>query len=339
MFAAPFDVERLELTGPGLPLLDNVLLAQLSDDGTLLYTEGLVGGQARVELVTRDGVGTPIDSTWKGNFVHVSLSPDGRRVALDEADGNRQTILIREIEGGTISRLTFDDQTNMRPVWHPDGSRVAWVAPRDSTSLLYVKRADGVGQSSQLIADTQVWEAEWSRDGAWIVYRKYGTDDADDLYAVRTQGDTTPVPVSVSRFYERGAAISPDGRYVAYVSNESNRDEIYVRPFPNSEANRWIVSAGGGTEPRWSPTGTELFYVSEDNVLMSVPVTLGDQFTHQAPRALFSVRSYAREGNGRAYDVMPDGKQFVMLRGSPAEFGALVLVENWVAELRRKLGR
>jgi hypothetical protein len=337
LFAAPFDLDRLELTGPGIPVIDNVLLARLSASGTLLYTEGTPTGQVRVEMVTREGTGSPIDSTWMGNFMHVSVSPDGRRVAVDNTEGEQQSILVREIEGGATARLSFDGKSNMRPVWHPDGSRIAWVSPEDSSSKVLVKRADGVGPVTQLLSSALAWEAEWSRDGEWIVYRQFGELDADDIFAVRTRGDTTPVAIATSRFYERGATLSPDGRYVAYVSNESSRDEVYVRPFPGADANRWVLSAGGGSEPRWSPLGDELFYVSEDEELLSVPVTLGDRFAHGAPRRLFSVDAFARETNSRAYDVTPDGKAFVMLRPTPATFGAPILVENWTSELRRKL--
>jgi Tol biopolymer transport system component len=256
---------------------------------------------------------------------------------MDQSDGDHQSIVVRDIQGGAMARLSFDGKNNMRPVWHPDGTRIAWVSPEDSSSRILVKRADGVGPVTPLLSSTLAWEAEWSPDGEWIVYRQFGELDADDLFAVRTRGDTTPVPVATSRFYERGATFSPDGRYVAYVSNESARDEVYVRPFPGSDAQRWVVSVGGGTEPRWSPLGGELFYVSGDDVLFSVPVTLGDRFAHQAPRRLFSVSPFSRELNSRAYDVTPDGKAFVMLRSTPATFGAPILVENWVDDLRRKL--
>ena len=339
LFAAPFDLERLQLTGPGIPMIDNVLLARLSANGTLLYTEGTPTGQVRVELVTREGVATPIDSTWTGNFMHVSVSPDGRRVAVDNSEGDQQSILVREIHGGATTRLSFEGKSHMRPVWHPDGTRIAWISPQDSTSRVLVKRADGVGPVTPLISSILAWEAEWSPDGEWIVYRQYGDLDADDLFAVRTRGDTTRVPIATTRFYERGATFSPDGRYVAYVSNESGRDEVYVRRFPGADTDRRMLSAGGGTEPRWSPSGRELFFVSGDDVLSSVPVTLGDRFAHEAPRRLFSVDPFARELNSRAYDVTPDGKAFVMLRPTPATFGAPILVENWVAELRRKLGK
>jgi Tol biopolymer transport system component len=337
LFAAPFNLDRLEFTGTGIPVLDNVLLAQLSATGSLLYTQGSVGGFARVELVTRDGIGTAIDTSWAGNFAHVSVSPDGRRVAVDQTEGDQQSILIREIEGGTVSRLPNAGRINMRPVWHPDGTRIAWTSPQDSTSRILVRRADGVGAESQLISNALAWEAEWSPDAEWVVYRRYGDRDADDLYAVRTRGDTTPIPIATSPFYERAATISRDGRYVAYVSNESGRDEVYVRPFPDVEAGRWVVSVGGGTEPRWSPLGNELFYIGADDVVQAVPVTLGARFTHAAPRSLFSASAFNREVNSRAYDVMPDGKRFVMLRNAPATYGAPILVENWVAEFRRKL--
>ena len=339
LFAAPFDLDELALKGSGTPVLDNMLMSHVSRSGTLLYTEGEVGGNVRVEWVTRDGARTPLDSTWKGNFSHIALSPDGRRVAVDqsETDGDRQFIFVREIATGALSRITFEGKVNMRPAWSPDGARIAWVSSDDTTGAIRVKRADGVGPTTTLVNSRNAWGVEWSRNGEWLVYREYGARDSDDIYAVRTQGDTTPVPIVKSPAFERAGTVSPDGRYIAYVSGESGKDEIYVRPFPRSDEGRWLVSAGGGSEPLWSRDGKELFYVSnESSDLMTVVVTLGDQFAFQPPRRLFSVSSFVREGNSRTYDVAPDGR-FVMLRGGPATLGAPVLVENWVAELRRKL--
>ena len=338
LFAAPFDLDRLELTGPGIPVLENTIMASISQTGTLMYAEGAFVGHQGVEWVNREGVSTPVDSAWSGNFSHVSISPDGKTIAVDHSEPEEQSIQVYPVGGGAPSRLTFAGKINMRPVWSPDGTRVAWVSIVDSIATINVKRADGTGATSKLIPTSTSWEADWSPDGEWILYRGSGLQDADDIYAVRVHGDTTPVPIATTKFYERGATVSPDSRYVAYVSNESGKDEVYVRPFPNVEAGRWVVSTGGGLEPRWSKHSQELFYVSPDEVLYSVSVTLGDRFTHQVPRRLFAVSEYHRESNSRAYDVTPDGR-FVMLRGTSLTGGSPVLVENWVAELKRKLKR
>jgi Tol biopolymer transport system component len=271
--------------------------------------------------------------------MHVALSPDGRRIAVDRAADDGQSIWVREISTGAFSRISFEGNLNMRPSWSHDGSRIAWVSPRDSTAVIRVKRADGAGPTTTLLSASNVWDVEWSRDGEWLVYRQFNARDTDDLFAVRTRGDTTPIPIMKTPFFERAGTLSPDARYVAYVSGESGRDEIYVRPFPNADDGRWLVSVGGGSEPRWSRDGRELFYVSNETVdLTSVGVTLGDRFAFQPPRRLFSVAGYVREGNSRTYDVTPDGR-FVMLRGGPTAPGAPVLVENWAADLRRKLGK
>jgi len=338
LFAAPFDVDRLELRGPGIPILDNVQIAQLAENGTMMFTEGTLSGGGGLEWVSREGVGTPVDSTWVAAFSHLAISPDGRHVAVDKAEGDQQSIWVRNFDGRTVSRLTFEGKGNMRPTWSPDGSRIAWVSTEDTTAVINVKRADGVGPTRQLIASNNAWEVEWSPDGGWVLYRRYRATDTDDVYAVRTRGDTTPVPISASRFYERAATFSPDGRFVAYVSNESGTDQVYVRPFPNAEDGQWVVSVGGGAEPRWARNGKELFYISVDNALQVVNVTLGDRFTHGTPRRLFSTASYGREANSRAYDIAPDGERFLMIRLRATAVAATpVLVENWVAELRRKL--
>ena len=336
VFAAPFDLDRLELTGPSVPVLDNALVTHLSRDGTLLYAAGEVGGNVSVEWVTRAGVSTPVDSNWKGDFMHVVISPDGRRLAMDKDEGDAQGIWVGEIASGALSRLTFEGQQNVRPAWSHDGTRIAWVSAQDSSATIKSKRADGVGPTTTLL-NRNVWDMEWSRDGEWLVYRQFNTRDTDDIFAQRTRGDTTPVPIVRTPHFERAATLSPDGRYVAFVSSESGQDEIYVRPFPNSDDGRWLVSVGGGSEPRWSRDGKELFFVSHQTIdLVSVSVTLGGQFAHQPPRPLFPVNAYVREGNSRTYDVAPDGR-FVMLRGGPSTTGAPVLVENWLPELRRKL--
>ncbi|HEX6316819.1 MAG TPA: protein kinase [Gemmatimonadaceae bacterium] len=338
LFAAPFDLERLELNGPGVPVLDNVLLASLSTTGTMLYTEGSLGGDSRLEWVTRDGRSTPVDTTWTGNFIHLAISPDGRRIAVDKTADDRQDIWIKDLREGTLSRVTFDGKVNMRPVWSPDNARLAWLSMMDSLPVFQVKRADGTGAVSTLIPHTNVWEGQWSPDGDWIAYRVFNGQNADDIYATRTSGDSTPVPiVTTPDHYERGISISPDGRYIAYTSSESGRDEVYVRPFPEAGETRWLVSAGGGTEPVWGPNGKELFYVSSDRVLQVVDVNLQGVFTRKPPRPMFSVNAFVRELNSRSYEVAPDGQRFLMIRGTPATAGAPVLVTNWVSELRRKL--
>jgi dipeptidyl aminopeptidase/acylaminoacyl peptidase len=252
---------------------------------------------------------------------------------------DRQSIFVREVSSRALSRITFEGKANIRPAWSPDGTRIAWVSSEDSTAVVKTKRADGVGPVTTLLSSRNVWDVEWSRNGEWLVYRQYGARDSDDIFAVRTQGDTTPVPIVTTPAFERAPTLSPDGRYIAYVSGESGQDEIYVRPFPKSDDGRWLVSAGGGMEPRWSRDGKELFYVSNQSVdLMAVSVTTGDRFAPQPPRRLFSAVSFVHEVNSRSYDVAPDGR-FVMLRGRPATQGTPVLVENWVADVRRKLKR
>jgi hypothetical protein len=200
------------------------------------------------------------------------------------------------------------------------------------------RRADGTGSIRRVLDHSNVWEGAWSPDGGWIVYRVSSGQNADDIYAVRTTGDSTPVSiVTTPEHYERGFTISPDGRFIAYASSESGRDEVYVRPFPEPGDTRWLVSAGGGYEPRWGPNGKELFYVSLDRALQSVDVNLEGVFSYKPPRPLFAVNMYVRELNSRSYDVSSDGQRFLMIRGTPASAGAPVLVENWVADLRRKL--
>jgi hypothetical protein len=189
----------------------------------------------------------------------------------------------------------------------------------------------------------QVDEAQWSADGRWLVYRTGVTDNVRDIYARGTGADTTLVTVSASKFDEYAPAISPDGRWIAYVSIESGHEEVYVRPFPNTSDARWQVSTEGGAAPAWSHSGRELFYITADGHLRSVAVQGGQEFHPGAHQDLFSVKNLSCSPFHTCYAVSPDDRSFLMLQpwGASARTPEpyLELTLNWGNSLEELLKR
>jgi serine/threonine-protein kinase len=276
------------------------------------------------------------------------LSPDASRLVLDVVSGNRTDIWIKRLPAGPFTRLTFEGKTNIRPSWTSDGRSVLFISDRGATGRLspWRQREDGGAPAERMTADTiasEIRAAVLSRDGDWLVYHELNQATLDyDILALRPGRDSSSLPLLASWFAEAWPSLSSDGKWLAYVSQESGRPEVYVRPFPNVGAGRWQVSTGGGTAPRWAHSGRELFYQADPtNAMMAVSVTLAPSFTAGTPRKLFDVpRPYPSLG-GPYYDVTPDDRRFIMarvvssdLKQGPAQ---LVVVENFREEVRRKL--
>jgi serine/threonine-protein kinase len=356
LVAVPFDQNRMVVTGAPVPVLTGIATLaytadfDVSDEGTLAYFAGApldVRESVRPVWVTRDGRMSDVDTEWKFNRPFnggLSLSPDGHRLALAIAGDRTADIWIKQLDHGPLSRLTFEEFLKYRPVWTPDGRAVTYIVdPGNNNASIYLKRADGGGAPERLLSSTRaVAEALWSPDNHWLVVRT--TIPTRDILGLHPGSDTLPAPfVASPKFDERAATLSPDGRFIAYQSDESGRDEIYVRPFPKTDDGRWQVSTAGGEEPLWSRGGREIFYRSPSNEMMAVPLVTTPSFSPGAPRALFSTAGYAKTPGNRAYDVTPDDQRFVMLRlvtdsasGPPAQ---LVFVDNWFGELQAKLKR
>jgi serine/threonine-protein kinase len=241
----------------------------VSATGTLFYTTGSVGGGlAGLEWVTRDGTAEEIDPGWTGDFDSPKLSPDGKQLAVSITANNEIQIWIKQLDRGPLPKLTFAGTLNQRPAWTPDGRSVAFSSDRGDNSDVYVRRVDG-GGPAELLRDEErdIWEVTYSPDGEWLVYRVGGEDGDRDLYA-RRMGVDSAVPLVATGYDETSPAVSPDGRWLAYTSDESGRPEVYVRPFPNTNDGRWLVSAGGGQEPVWAHSGRELFYRGSGDLMV-----------------------------------------------------------------------
>jgi len=350
--AAPFDVDRLKITGAAVPVLEGVLtpggggfaLLAWSPAGTLAYMRGTAAA-AEFEMVrvSREGAVTPIDTAWHGGFNSFALSPDGRRLAMGVglASGTLG-IWVKQLDRGPFTRLTFGGQ-DRRPAWSPDGQVAAFIRDSLNRSSVFARRADG-STPDRLLArlDRQVQEVAWSPDGHWLVLRTdNGVAGAGDLVGVRTSGDTTPVPLVASEFTELHPAVSPDVRWIAYTSNESGANEVYVRPFPATTGGRWQVSTGGGTQPRWSPDGRELFYTDAGDRLIAAQVRAAPAFEVTELRPLFDASGFAIDVFHSSYEVLPGGRGFVFLRQRQSTQAVatlpVVMVENWFADLRARL--
>jgi len=346
---APFNLERLQVTGAPVPVLERVrisvgqALLTWSQSGSLVFLEGDgAGTDLEMMRVSPDGRAVPIDTTWHGGFNSAALSPDGRRLAIGVGlTSGTLGIWIKQLDRGPFTRLTFGGQ-DRRPAWSPDGKLVAFIRDSLTSSSVYARAVDG-STAERLLArlDRQVQELTWSPDGRWLVLRTdNGAAGAGDIVGVRTSGDTTPVPLVASGFTELEPAVSPDSRWLAYASDESGTNEIYVRPFPGTSGGRWQVSTGGGTEPRWSHDGRELFFLDATSHLVAAEVRTTAAFEVTGLRTLFDVSGYPSNGFHQSYDVLPDGRGFIFGRsrlGSQAVVTPpVVQVENWFTDLKSR---
>ena len=358
VFAAPFDLGSLALTGPAVPLLEGVkvdgpdLLPDfaLSPSGSLLMIAGPAGGAGGIPTeavwVGLDGTVTPVDPDWQfgtGDNPGWALSPDGSRLAITLRGEGGDDIWIKELDRGPVSRLTVHVMPDARPRWTPDGRTVSFVSPRGQSQDLFARLADGA-LPTELVLDIEepIWEALWSRDGEWLILRTVDDANVRDIWALRLGVDSVPTRLVASDFDERAVTLSPDGKWLAYQSDETGRNEIYVRPFPDVTAGKWTVSVGGGSSPLWAHSGRELFYVDRDDRMVAAKIRASGGVAEVGERrVLFSVDQYFLSAQYTTFDISLDNQRFLMTRRVGAEGGAataLILVENWFEELKAKVG-
>ncbi|MEO6057090.1 MAG: hypothetical protein ABIQ49_09655, partial [Gemmatimonadales bacterium] len=348
---APFDVGALRFKRAPSVLLSGVqseltIIPEftVADDGTMVYLPAnLTAGRATPAEVDRTGKGRVLDPSWLGRFNSVTLSPEGRRVAVGMAEGTGGMLWVKQLDAGPLTRLTFDGTINYRGAWMADGKSLSFSSDMHGpATFLYRVRADGSGRPERLFpGDTsQVDEADWSRDGHWVAYRTGTIAGVRDIYARRLDGDTSRITVAAGPADEYMPALSPDGRWIAYVSQESGREEVYVRPFPQADRARWQVSPAGGTSPVWAHSGRELFYLVPGDTLVSASVTGDADFQVTGRQALFSTRPFVFQPWHQAFGVRPGDRTFVMLQrnsSSGPETRRLTVVLNWFTELATKV--
>jgi serine/threonine-protein kinase len=346
--AVAFDADHLEVLSDPVPVLDSVVTKvngavnfSVARDGSLVYVAGTAAGETprRLMWVDRQGREEATNAPSRA-YTYPRISPDATKVALDIRD-QENDIWIWDVARETLTRLTFDPGGDEFPLWTPDGRRIAFSSPQAGAAPnLFWRAADGTGSLERLTeSPNQQVPTSFSPDGTRLLFREITSGTGADIGILPLDGERRATPLVQTSFSERNADVSPDGRWIAYESNESGQFEIYIRPFPQVDAGRWQVSAGGGTRPLWARNGRELFYLVEPGRLMAVPIQPGSTFAAGNPQVVFEGQyGPPLQRNGRTYDVSPDGQRFLMIKeGAAGETSVpqLVVVLNWFEELKR----
>ena len=346
ILAVPFDAGNRQLTGGPVSLIDGVLEAlginnsgamhfALADNGSLVYVPDAAGGSGAVSLtwVDLDGNEEAISAPPRV-YDHPRVSPDGTRVAVDIDDGDNIDVWIWDLERETLTQLTFDEGIDDFPLWTPDSARVVFGSTRDAGGLFW-KAADGSGTVERL-KDGRARPYAWTADGRLVFDQVPG-----DIGMLSMEGERTVEMVLDTAATESAPTVSPDGRWLAYDSNETGTPLIYVKPFPNIDDDPRRVSPEIGVRPAWSPDGRELFYRRGAD-LMVAQVETEPTFSSRTPGPLFSLTDYGLiGGTGRRFDIATDGDRFIVpalvRTGGDEPFNGLILVLNWYQELLERV--
>jgi eukaryotic-like serine/threonine-protein kinase len=345
LMAMPFDSQRLAVTGAAVPMVEGVLQSpvtgaaqySISASGSLVYVSGGVQAtQLRLVWVNRNGAEQPLAAPAHA-YVFPRLSPDGRRVAVGITESESQ-IWLYDLSRDTLTRFTFEGNYNPVPVWTPDGKRIAFESNKEGVPNLFWQLADGSGGLERLTTSQNIHAPlSFSPDGQLLAFIEVNSTTGLDIWVMRLS-DRKAEPFLRTPFNEGSPRFSPDGRWLAYASDESGRSEIYVQPYPGP-GGKWQISTEGGTEPLWNPTGRELFYRSGDK-MMSVDIATRPSFAAGKPRMLFEGRYQPAPVLIDNYDVSPDGQRFLMLKPSESAETAptqINVVLNWSEELKRRV--
>jgi Tol biopolymer transport system component len=341
LFAQRFDAKKLELSGEPTPFLteieylpriqravfasseSGVLVAQRSSDDT---------GASQLLWFDRKGQQVGV-ATKPGVYGNISLSPNGKFVAADAMDlaTTNTDLWTYDLENQSAKRLTFDPAIDSTPLWSPDETRLVFTSDRAKRFNLYVKNADG-SQEEQLIPQEgpDRYPLDWSRDGKYVIYQR-GTD----LWYL-TFPELAPTLFLKAASAPNVARFSPDGKWLAYASNESGRWEIYVTSFPAAHG-KWQVSSAGGEQPKWRSDGKELFYLAPDGKIMATPVTIGASFDAGSPVVLFQAnpREMVATSERFSYDVSKDGQRFLINTQLKSALTPMSVVMDWTASLNK----
>jgi serine/threonine-protein kinase len=363
LLAAPFAEDPLRLTGPAVPLVAGVFVTgngiprfSINKEGTLAYWEGEGNTGSELVWMTRTGSSSLVEPGWTfnagGGNRGWSLSPDGAKIAVRVSTEAGNDIWIKELNGGPRTRLTFWQGEDRDPNWLPDSRTVSFLSsmplPGDSTPPgdfnLWVQVADG-SRSAELVLDhpASISEAVMSPDGNSAIVRSTGLASVDggrDIFSADLASAATEA-ILATPFDESAPKLSPDGRWLAYQSNESGRDEVYVRPYPETDRARVQVSTEGGLAPRWARDGSELFFLSGDREMMAASITVAGGALRIASReVLFDLPSSVLVGDRTTqYDVSNDGR-FLMLRTASGDEdeSRMVIVRNFLEEVKARVG-
>ncbi len=347
LVAQPFDPKGFRLTGDPVPLAENIQFSpqttsaifSVSENGLLVYQTEAASAVSRLVWMDRSGkeIG-PLGT--EGDLANPRISRDGKRIVLDITDhqSGNVDVWVYQATGGVATRVTSEPGLDAGPVWSPDGEKIAFMSLRQSHPDLYQRNSSGSGSDEVLLQSPRTkYPTDWSPDGRYIMYRAVDATTNFELWTLPTQGDRTPVPYMKAPFGVGNGQFSPDGRWVAYATNESGKWEIAVAPFPGPGGN-WKVSTAGGSEPRWRRDGKELFYLAPDGKLMSVPVNAGATFEAGVATPLFPIRRRepVSASDLFSYDVSADGQRFLVNTDTGGVTSPpLTAIVNWTAGLKR----
>jgi Tol biopolymer transport system component len=348
LMAQPFDAHRLEPFGEAVPIAEQVGsfldygFFSASNNGVLVYRSD--AGQI-YQLTWLDQQGKILATVAEPDrYNSLALSPDGRRVAVSRTNPEKTPnwdVWLLDVGRNTSTRLTYEQIRARFPVWSADGSSVIFASIRGGEVNLYLKLASGAGDERLLLKSSDgcyKYATSLSRDGRFLLYTVVNPKTKSDLWMLPLNGDHKPIPFLRTEFNESSGQFSPDGHWIAYTSDESGGDEIYVRGFSSSSAQgvwdsegKWLISKGGGTGPRWRGDGKELFYVASDGKLMSVDIRAKPVFEAGAPRPLFQLPL-----GFIGVEVTADGRRFLV--AVPVAQSASVpftVVLNWQTTLKK----
>ena len=353
LLAAPFDAGSLRVTGAPVPLIEGVLDGDVrsgamhfsvSDDGSLVYLSGRSGSDSTLTWVTRDGRQQPLRAP-----LHIyggpRVSADGTRAAVDVQRGEDFDVMVYDFARNLLTPLASTPAREQFPAWTRDSRRIVFYADAGGGGLFW-KAADGTGPTERLTETSHLQlPSSWSVDGRALLFNQTVSvpfanirrTDPSDVFTLSLDSRPTVRPILQTPVRELQPILSPDGKWMAYVAAESNRPDVYVRPFPNVEDGRWQVSVDGGTSPLWSPDGKWLYYASGRKAI-GVPVETTPTFRPGTPAELFDmppIYSSALASGWRLWDMAPDGQRFLMVVPGGDGETQIVVVLNWSEELKR----
>ena len=340
--AVAFDLAKREVVGEPANLPEQILITtfggrpqfDVASNGTMVYVSADAPVAARrLVWVERDGREQSTTLPTR-SYTYVAIAPDGTQAALDIRDQENE-IWIWNFARGTLRRLTFGRALEQTPRWTRDGQRVLFTLGPSFAA----QRVDGTGRMETTFAQRGGGALlnAISPDGKQVVFRTAAAIDTGQDMMVATLGDQSAQPLVATRANELNAEISPDGRWVAYESDESGAYEIYVRPFPDASGGRWQISNGGGRKPLWNRNGRELFFVSRAGAMMAAALESAAAFSASAPVELFRGDYYFGSASsvGRTFDVSLDGRRFLIIKDDHSRPTSISIVLNWTEELKR----